>query len=88
MSTTTEIEKQNLEAHVELCAERYKNLETKLENLESRMDKLESHIVDIKDAVTGKLNDQNKQTISIFVSIGGAILAAFLGFVCNSILNK
>ena len=88
MSTTTEIEKQNLEAHVELCAERYKNLETKLENLESRMDKLESHIVDIKDAVTGKLNDQNKQTIGIFVSIGGAILAAFLGFVCNSILNK
>lgn len=88
MSTTTEIEKQNLEAHVELCAERYKNLETKLENLESRMDKLESHIVDIKDAVTGKLHDHNKQTISIFTTIGAAILAAFLGFVCNSILNK
>ena len=88
MSTTTEIEKQNLEAHVELCAERYKNLETKLENLESRMDKLEEHIVDIKDAVTGKLHDHNKQTISIFATLGAAILAAFLGFVCNSILNK
>ena len=30
MSDTTEIEKKSLEAHVELCAERYKLLETKL----------------------------------------------------------
>jgi chaperonin cofactor prefoldin len=45
MAKPTEIEKQNLEAHVEICAVRYSNLETKLENLEHRMDKLEGYLV-------------------------------------------
>ncbi len=37
---TTDIEKKSLEAHVELCAERYKLLELKLETLESNVDSL------------------------------------------------
>jgi hypothetical protein len=34
MVEPTDIEKKSLEAHVELCAERYKFLETKLESVE------------------------------------------------------
>jgi len=34
---TTSIEKKNLETHVELCAERYKFLETKLETVKKRL---------------------------------------------------
>ena len=34
MADTTEIEKKSLEAHVELCAERYRFLENKLEMVE------------------------------------------------------
>ena len=34
MADTTEIEKKSLEAHVELCAERYRFLEEKLESVE------------------------------------------------------
>ena len=34
MVEPTDIEKKSLEAHVELCAERYKLLETKLETVE------------------------------------------------------
>ena len=45
---TTEIEKQNLEAHVEICAVRYASLEAKLNHLETRMDRVEEHLVDIK----------------------------------------
>lgn len=44
----SEIEKQNLEAHVEICAVRYASLEAKLNNLENRIDKVEEHLVDIK----------------------------------------
>jgi hypothetical protein len=44
----TEIEKQNLEAHVEICAVRYASLENKLIHLEDRMDRVEEHLVDIK----------------------------------------
>jgi predicted nucleic acid-binding Zn-ribbon protein len=54
----TEIEKQNLEAHVEICAVRYASLEAKLSNLEIRMekveerfDKVEEHLMDIKTAI-------------------------------------
>jgi chaperonin cofactor prefoldin len=48
---TTEIEKQNLEAHVEICAVRYASLEAKLNSLETRMDKVETHLIDIKTAL-------------------------------------
>ena len=37
-----ELEKQNLETHVELCALRYSNLENKLNNLEEKVEKLET----------------------------------------------
>jgi hypothetical protein len=40
MSKTTDIEKENLEAHVELCAERYKQLETRLSNIETKVSTL------------------------------------------------
>jgi hypothetical protein len=33
--SASDIEKENLEAHVELCAERYKQLESKLDSLTS-----------------------------------------------------
>ena len=57
----TEIEKQNLEAHVEICAVRYANLETKLDNLEHRMDKVELHLIDIKDRLIANLQPQQPQ---------------------------
>ena len=87
MSTPTDIEKQSLEAHVELCAIRYNNLDTKLNNLEQRMDKLELHLIGIKDALTNKVDGQNKQTISIFVTIGGVILSALLGYIGHGLFK-
>jgi predicted nucleic acid-binding Zn-ribbon protein len=79
MSTSTDIEKKSLEAHVELCAERYSNLETKLSNLDGRMEKLEEHIVDIKDSITKVGADSNKTIITIGLSVFGVILTALLG---------
>lgn len=79
MSNTYDIEKKSLEAHVEICAERYSNLETKLGNLDKRMDSLENHIVDIKDSITKVSDNNNKTIITIGLSIFGAILTALLG---------
>ena len=87
MAKPTEIEKQNLEAHVEICAVRYNNLETKLENLEHRMDKLEGHLVEIKESLTNKVDGQSKQTISIIVTIFGVILAGLIGFISNALFK-
>ena len=58
---TTDIEKKSLEAHVELCAERYKLLELKLETLESNVDSLKTTINEVQDMVkimAAKRNDQ------------------------------
>ena len=56
--STTDIEKQNLEAHVELCAERYKNLENKLDSLDKRMTTVEEHLLAIRDSITQKTRRQ------------------------------
>jgi len=85
MSSTTDIEKKSLEAHVELCAERYANLETKLEHLDNRMDKLESHIVDIKESLSKVGGEANKTLITIGTAIFVALLTGLIGVVLHGI---
>ena len=80
---TTDIEKKSLEAHVELCAERYSALETKLNNLDDRMDKIEGHIIDIKDSLGRVGNEGNKTLITIGTAIFVALLTAVLGVVVH-----
>ena len=60
-----DLEKQNLETHVELCALRYSNLETKLNNLEEKVEKLEEHMVFIRDRLSSAPNSANKTFYSI-----------------------
>ena len=79
MAKPAEIEKQSLEAHVEICAVRYANLETKLENLEHRMDKFETYLVGIKESLDDKLEGRGKQSVSIIVTILSVTLTALLG---------
>jgi prefoldin subunit 5 len=83
MSTTTDIEKKSLEAHVELCAERYSNLETKLNNLDGRMGKLEGHIVDIKDSLGRVGSEGNKTLITIGTAIFVALLTGIISFIVH-----
>ena len=85
--STTDIEKKSLEAHVELCAERYSNLEFKLENLDKRMDSLEGHIVDIKDSLARVGGEGNKTIITIGISVFGVVLTALLGLIAHLILK-
>jgi predicted nucleic acid-binding Zn-ribbon protein len=82
--STTDIEKKSLEAHVELCAERYKNLDDKLTNLENRMDKLDSHIIDIKESIQAGIEGNNKQIITIGLSVFAVILTGLIGFLLHA----
>lgn len=81
--STTDIEKENLEAHVELCAERYKNLETKLSTLDSRMGKIETLISEIKTAVAAAPNESNKTLITIGTTLGGAAIGAIITLIIH-----
>jgi predicted secreted Zn-dependent protease len=77
MVDTTDIEKKSLEAHVELCAERYRYLEEKLDSLEARSIENNKMIADIKSMVQTVVNKRNDQIISwgvgIIVALGGVI---------------
>lgn len=88
MALPTDIEKQSLEAHVELCAIRYNNLDSKLDHLEIRMEKLEQLMLDIKNSVSTTGIDSNKQTIGIFTTIIGVLIAGMIGFISNGIFKK
>ena len=83
--STYDIEKKSLEAHVEICAERYTNLETKLGNLDKRMDQLEGHIVDIKDSLGKASNDNNKTLITVGTAIFVALLTGLIGVLLHTL---
>ena len=74
----TDIEKKSLEAHVELCAERYSNLDTKLCSLEERMDKVEDHLVDIKNTLSTNDASQYKTLVTIGTTIIGVLITGLI----------
>jgi prefoldin subunit 5 len=72
---TTDIEKKSLEAHVELCAERYKLLELKLETLESNVDSLKTTIDEVHNIVQEMAAKRNDQLVTWGSGIIGMLLA-------------
>jgi hypothetical protein len=72
---TTDIEKKSLEAHVELCAERYKFLETKLESVEQKCEELVVAISSVKNTVETMATKTNDRLISWGVGIIGTLVA-------------
>ena len=69
-----EIEKENLEAHVDLCAERYDSLLDKIDRLEHRMSDVESVTRDILDKLTQMENRHN----SVWFKTGGVVISLLL----------
>ena len=77
MADTTEIEKKSLEAHVELCAERYKFLEEKLESVEEKIVQVVASVADVKSAV-GKMAEKNNDRL---INWGIGIIVFLVGVV-------
>ena len=63
----TELEKTNLEAHVDLCEQIYKNLETRLEKIEEKVESIH------EDIQTG-----NKSMVKVIIGATGTIVAGLL----------
>ena len=89
-----DIEKKSLEAHVEICAVRYSNLETQLQNLETRMDKVEGYLIEIKEAIAkatrpteSRSNEEvtgpYKMMLTIGTTIGGALIGALITLIVH-----
>lgn len=83
--STTQIEKKNLEAHVELCAERYDALETKLDTVEQKVGSLEKSIGEIKTMIVNLDRRRSTQlitwagtVITMLVGVVGWLLTKFV----------
>lgn len=75
---STNIEKKNLEAHVELCAERYATLQAKLDSLGSKVAALESHVLFIREALAGTPGKSTKMLITIGTTVVGVLIAGLI----------
>ncbi len=69
MVDTTDIEKKSLEAHVELCAERYRFLEEKLESVESKVTQVVTSVETVKHTVQTMATKNNDRLIAWGVGI-------------------
>ena len=75
MVEPTDIEKKSLEAHVELCAERYNALEQRLDHVDARISTLSDIIREVHDMMQKMSEKRNDQIISWGLGIIGALTA-------------
>jgi septation ring formation regulator EzrA len=87
MADTTDIEKKSLEAHVELCAERYRFLEEKLETVESTLTSVKADVGKVKDMVSSITEKRNNQLINWGIGII-AFLASTIGYLLTHFVTK
>lgn len=73
---TTKLEKESLEAHVDLCAMRYQQLDLRLKTLEVKMDGVQKEII-----------DGSKSLKTVIITSSSSIVVALLG-VIGTILIK
>ncbi len=71
MSQTTDLEKKSLEAHVDLCAQRYRFLESKLESVEKKIAKVN----EVVDEVHGMINKMSERRNSQLINWGVGVIA-------------
>ena len=76
MAKATELEKENLEAHVDLCQQRYENLESRLTKIETKVDSIH------KDVVEGQ-----KSMTKVLIGAAGTIVAGLLSTIIVLVMN-
>jgi len=72
----TKLEKESLEAHVDLCALRY-------ENLDNRLTKIETKVEDIHEDIT----NGNKNLVKVIVGAVGTVVAGLLSTIVVLLVN-
>ena len=71
----TDLEKKSLEAHVDLCAQRYRFLESKMETVEQKIAGLNSIVGEIHDMMHAMTEKRNDQLLNWSLGVGGTMLA-------------
>lgn len=76
LSQTTELEKESLEAHVDLCALRYQSLDSRLTAIEEKVDDIH------KDITEGQ-----KSMTKVLIGTAGTVVAGLLSTIIVLLMN-
>jgi len=87
MVEATDIEKKSLEAHVELCAERYNALEDKIAVLDNKITGVGSMLKELKETVGKMAEKNNDRLITWGVGIIGTLTAAVVYLITHHIIK-
>lgn len=77
------LERENLEAHVDLCAERYRVLEEKLNRLETKVDGLTNAMSKVAEKQTQSSLSSNK----LIIGAAATVIAGLLSTIVLLLLN-
>lgn len=77
MTDTTELEKKSLEAHVDLCAQRYRFLEERITGIDEKIVAVADAVADVKTSV-GKMAEKNNDRL---INWGIGIIVFLVGVI-------
>ena len=72
----TSLEKESLEAHVDLCALRYAQLDSRLTTLENKVDEMHDDIIEGQKGLT-----------KVIIGTAGTVIAGVLGIVVTILMK-
>lgn len=87
MADTTEIEKKSLEAHVELCAERYRFLENRLSTIDDKIETQGNVIREVHGMVQKITEKRNDQILAWGVMIIASLVGAVAWMITHYIIK-
>ena len=74
--STTDLERQSLEAHVDLCAIRYDALDNRLSKVETKIDNIHDDMIEGQKSIT-----------KVLIGTAGTVVASLLSIVIVILLN-
>tara|TARA_B100000900_G_scaffold408643_1_gene423237 strand:+ start:5960 stop:6196 length:237 start_codon:yes stop_codon:yes gene_type:complete len=77
MARATKLEKESLEAHVDLCEQRYNNLELRLSKIETKVEHIHADIT-----------NNNKSMTKVLIGATGTIIAGLLSTIVVILMNS
>lgn len=75
----TDLEKKSLEAHVDLCAQRYRFLESQMKAIEDKISGLNTVVGEVHDMLHAITEKRNDQLLNWSLGIGATLLS-IIGF--------
>ena len=76
MAGATDLERENLEAHVDLCQQRYENLNSRLTKIEEKVEHIHNDIV-----------HGNKSMMKVVIGAAGTVVAGLLSTIIVILIN-